>query len=359
MKSSFTWAFILLVVLAASAVLLSHGKYYIIGECRWYTEQNDFPEVLAIAKKRAKPVLAVYSASWCGPCLDFIKNILTAKEFQKIEKEALLLFIEFTAEEGKKLVEKHKVSKFPTIKLFSNEGVDLETDLPGESVNSILQWVRQAVEKGKYLKRLGKNPADWEALFKATKQRKKSLYSSSQYDSTIALLRKALAVTGDADSLNRQRVYERLADYLYLTMINKQGERRRKYALEYNDEFTRIIRAYYPDKFRYDLKKNNPLVMWIDWLTTIDSHRDAITIFEDSKTVQEENFDPYENLNLMGSIIKSYLFLNQEKKAAVWLDKIDKAYENNLKKAGLQAPPLTYFKILQHSIEYTHRKNNR
>lgn len=359
MKNSLTRAIIVLVVLVTSAVLLSNGKYLNIGECRWYTEQYDFPDILAIAKKRANPVLAVYSASWCGPCQDFIKNILTVTEFQTVEKEAVLLFIEFTTEAGKKLVEKHKVSKFPTLKLFSTRGAELDTELPGDSVDSILQWVRQTKVKEKYLNRLEKNPADWEALFKATEQRKKSLYSSDQYESTISLLRKALAVTKDDGSLDRQRAYERLADYLYLTMINKQGERRRKYALEHNEEFTRIIRAYYPAKFRYDLKGHNPLARWIDWLIAAGNHREAITIFEDSPATLRKDFDPYKDINLLGSIIKSYLYLNQEKKTGVWLDKIDKSYETNLKKAGLQSPPLTYLKILLDMIEYTHTQGNK
>ena len=312
-----------------------------------------------IAKKSAKPVLAFYSASWCGPCQRVKKNILEKKEFRAIEKEAILLFIEFTEKCGRKYIDKHKIRKFPTLKLFSPEGVEWATDVPGETVQSVYQWVRQVKEKQKLIVRLKKNPTDWDTLFKATERINKTPYTSDQYEPTIALLRNALEAAGNTEEFNRQRTYERLADYLYLTMTNKLGPRSRRYARQYKEEFTRIIHSYYPDKFRFELKERHALAMWINWLTRAGDYKAAVEVFENSLRRRNKKPDPANSIELLEGIIKSYLSLDRKKQALMWFKKIESSYKSHIKKHGLTSPPLTYLKILLAIIAYEYNKGNK
>ncbi|MFC2155245.1 thioredoxin family protein [Acidobacteriota bacterium] len=356
MKNSFRATIVIIMMISVN--LFSLEKQIKIGECRWHTGQNDFGVILEIAKKNMKPILAFYSASWCGSCQRIIKDILKAKEFRTIEKEAILLFIEFTEKGGKKYIDKYKVRKFPTLKLFSPEGDEWATDIPGETVRSIYQWVRQVKEKQKLVVRLEKKPTDWESLFKATERTNKTPYSSDQYIPIINLLRNALEAAGDSGGTNRQRAYERLADYLYVTMTNKLGPRSRSYAGKYKEEFTRIIRSYYPDRFRYELKDRRALVMWINWLTTAGDYKAAVRVFENALRRKEKKPDPGKNIELLEGIIKSYLSLGREKEALIWFNEIESSFNNDIKKQDFTSPPLTYLKVLREIIDYESDKGN-
>jgi thiol-disulfide isomerase/thioredoxin len=330
-----------------------------IGECHWYTGQNRFEDILAIAKKNAKPVLVFYSASWCGPCQRIRKNVLAAREFLEVEREAILLFIEFTEKGGKEFTEKQNIVKFPTLTLFSPEGVDLDTGAPDENVPGILHWVKQVKIRGELIKHLAKNPTDWDALFRATKKIKESMYTSSQHVSNIALLRNALEASDNRDERYRRRAFERLADYLYLTMMAKKGARSRNYAEEHNEEFTNIIRSYYPDKFRYELKKRNPLNMWITWLTRAGDYKTSVRVFEEYRSRMAGSFDTGKNVNLLAGMIKSYLSLGLEQQAEIWISRVETSFADDLKKGKLESPPLVFIRILLDIIEYKYNDGNK
>lgn len=356
MKNSSRGIIVLLLIM--SILLFPKERRIKIGECYWFTGQSEFEDILAIAKERTLPVLVFYSASWCGPCQRTRRNVLAAKGFGKIEKEAVLLFVEFTEKGGKRFVEKHKITKFPTLKLFSSEGVVLDTEISGNSVTGILRWVQQVKKRSELVIRLKKNPGDWDVLFQVTENTKETMYSSDQHEPAIALLRNALESTDNSDKLKRQKAHERLADYLYLTMKAKQGNRSRKYATEYKKEFTHIIRSYYPDRFRFELKKHNPLSLWSNWLTTAGDYRTAVTVFEESLSRSTGSFAAAQNINLLEGIIKSYLALHREKQAEMWIKKIDTSFTDNLKKGEIESS-LTFTRILLNIIEHKYNEGKK
>lgn len=342
-------------LLVTSILLFPRGKYVNIGKCRWYTEQNSFNEILTIAKEKTKQVLVFYSATWCGPCQRAKEDILSAGEFREAVDDLILLFVEVTEEKGREYVDKHRVKFFPTMKFFSREGVELATNLPDDSVKSVLKWLDQAKDREHLIKRLLKNPADWRALFKATQWDKEPMLTSDQYEPNIDLLRKALGASAGPDNANRRRARERLALYLYLTLENKRGSRAAAYARRHKKEFTGIIRLYYPNNFRFELKKENALAMWINWLSTAGDHKAAVKVFEHALSI-ETRIDPYRDMKLLRGLIKCYLALGQDNKAGMWADKIAAAFKSRLKKKGLESPPLTYLAILQQLIEHNHDK---
>lgn len=357
MKNSFRGAIILLLIL--SILLFPDEKRIKIGECHWYTGQSKFEDILTIARERKQPVLVFYSASWCGPSQRTKRDVLAAKEFEKVEKEAVLLFVEFTEKGGKKFIETHKISKFPTFKLFSPEGVDLDTEISGDdNVSRVLQWVKQVKKRSESVKRLEKNPGDWDVLFQVTENTKETMYSSDQHEPAVTLLRNALESTDNSGKLKRQKARERLADYLYLTMKAKQGNRSRKYAQEHKNEFTQIIQAYYPDRYLFELKKHNPLGMWINWLTTAGDFETSVRVFEESLSRSAGRFDTVENINLLEGIIKSYLALDREKQAEMWIKRIGTAFTHGLKKGDIE-PTLTFTRILLNIIEHKYNEDKK
>lgn len=151
-------AFLLVILICILTVLpvcsqdqdraINRGKTETIGKTLWYTEQNTFDEVLAIAKKENKPVLAVFSATWCGPCQKVKKEVFASDGFQEVANKAILLYIEQTEPKATELIMKNKVQVYPTFKLFANTGKLLHTGyfgLPERSVAGFSQWIDKAM----------------------------------------------------------------------------------------------------------------------------------------------------------------------------------------------------------------------
>lgn len=103
----------------SAAGFAQRGKTEAIGKFSWYTEQNNWEKILQIAQKANKPILAVFSATWCGPCQQLKTSLLKSDEFKKVADEVVLLYIEQTTKEGAAYNSKYKVIGFPSFRIFS------------------------------------------------------------------------------------------------------------------------------------------------------------------------------------------------------------------------------------------------
>ncbi len=344
--------FALFLLLITGFLLQAAEKSIYIGRCRWYTEQNDFAEIVKMATREKKPILVFYSATWCGPCQQTKWNLLSRDDFKRVENEAVLVFIEQTEKMGAEYVEKHKIKFFPTIKLFSSDGIEMDSDSPGETVDSVLDWMAWVKKRALWLDRLANDPTDWDALFRATYNRQKLLESSDQYEPNMALLRRSLRAASKRDTANRHKAQERLIEYLYLTLLSKKGPRATNYAQKYKKEFTRLLRAYYPDKFYYSLKTQNTLAMWVEWLTTATDYRGAIRVFERSSPFKQKVIDIEEHIRLLEDIIVAYLNLGYENKANAWFKRIEAGFKTNSKTSTSTSLPFSYARILLFMVDH-------
>ncbi|MCP4215411.1 MAG: thioredoxin family protein, partial [bacterium] len=147
--------------------LTAREKTMTIGKCTWLTEQNTIQEVAAKAKKENKPILAVFSATWCGPCQLVKKNVFKKAEFQKVADKAVLLYIEQTDPKGMEYCKTYKVSGYPTFMAFNQKGVVSDTGQPQRTVEGFSKWMDE-VKKGNTRlaieNRLKKNPNDRQAM---------------------------------------------------------------------------------------------------------------------------------------------------------------------------------------------------
>jgi thioredoxin-related protein len=88
-------------------------------------EHGTFAEALAKAKKENKMLFVDFYTTWCGPCKKMSKTIFTQKEVgDYYNKNFISLKIDAEKGEGPKLAEANKVSGFPTMIFFNNDGTE-------------------------------------------------------------------------------------------------------------------------------------------------------------------------------------------------------------------------------------------
>ena len=63
------------------------------SEINWLT---DFKKAQKIAKKEHKPIIMLFTGSdWCPPCRAMHKDLFINKEFIKLSKKAILVYVDF------------------------------------------------------------------------------------------------------------------------------------------------------------------------------------------------------------------------------------------------------------------------
>ncbi|GEM_PF-4337368 len=126
-------------------------KVITIGENNWFTEYG-FYDALEKAKRENKPVLAYFTAKWCGPCQKMKKNLFEKKEFKRIAKRVVLLRIEQTEGLGRMLCKKFKIMVYPSVMLLDSNGSVIDRGWHGErgnTVKDVEEWLTISVEKTK------------------------------------------------------------------------------------------------------------------------------------------------------------------------------------------------------------------
>lgn len=92
--------------------------------------ETDVDAALALAKKEKKSVMLEFTGSdWCPPCIKMGKEVFSKEEFLKAaSKNYVLVHLDFPkgdkelADKNEPLLEKYKVSGFPTVVLLDAEG---------------------------------------------------------------------------------------------------------------------------------------------------------------------------------------------------------------------------------------------
>lgn len=80
---------------------------------------------LAEAQKRNAPVLVDFTAPWCYSCYYMAKNVLTGPEWQKVEREVVVLLLDADSPEGAAAREKFKVKSLPSYVVLNAQGLEL------------------------------------------------------------------------------------------------------------------------------------------------------------------------------------------------------------------------------------------
>lgn len=314
------------VALLAAMLILSlwageRGKTMQIGEISWHTEQNNFAEMKKIAQKADKPILMVFSATWCGPCQDVKKEVFAKKDFKQVADQVVLLYVEETDPKSKEYIEENDISAFPTFKIFSKDGIFLDDGFPERTVPGFSKWVND-VKAGDNLhdlsKKLQKDPDNRALILKVVKKLK-----GERMGKRLTLLRKIVKQNPDFNDPLTQEANEKIAALIRYTLhMIREAEAKKNYATQHNEAFMTIIDAYYPDKFKYDLKGISGIYNIVHWQNTLQKYDKTLYYFENFLKKRKGKINIEEDMRIFPFAITALLHSNRGKEADEWLSKL-------------------------------------
>jgi tetratricopeptide (TPR) repeat protein len=125
-------------VLSVALLLFSSYLFAVDGlPDQWL---QDFQKADEVAAREKKPILAVFSTSWCGPCQEMIKSVYPHKDVVAELNNWVPVYVD--GDEFRDLAKAHNIIGFPTHILFDTNG------------NETARFVGGAADAGEFLKRI-------------------------------------------------------------------------------------------------------------------------------------------------------------------------------------------------------------
>lgn len=117
------------------APLFVIGCFFIVGFTLYKLKQHvDANEAEALAKnvsyKKAietaqtenKPILLIFTASWCGPCRSMKKNVYPSPQVRSIKDDFIWVFLDTDNKENQPLAQKYNVRGIPNYVILDSKG---------------------------------------------------------------------------------------------------------------------------------------------------------------------------------------------------------------------------------------------
>jgi thiol:disulfide interchange protein len=107
-----------------------------------YSAESGF----SIASSTGKPVVLIFSASWCGPCQDMKKRVYPSKIVQPYHDQFVWIYADVDKPENQALAQKYGVSGIPHVQLLGPDLKILGQTVGGVSPPDFANLLRSAKE---------------------------------------------------------------------------------------------------------------------------------------------------------------------------------------------------------------------
>lgn len=132
---------------------------------------EDWDEARQTASKTNKPLLAVFSAEWCGPCQYMIENVFNQGEVITALGAWVPVYLDAEKGDNPELATRYGISAFPTFVMFNSKGQE-EGRMSGarqsedfvDDLENHLALARLVVEVRAELSQNPENPTLWKKL---------------------------------------------------------------------------------------------------------------------------------------------------------------------------------------------------
>lgn len=115
----------------------------------WLT---NWDQALAKAKAEGKPILAVFSAEWCGPCQMMIKQVYPKPEVKKMLESWVHVYLDDA--QDPKTHEKFQIEGYPTFVMLSSEGVEEDRFVGGMMEADFVKRITEGSALSKRMKEI-------------------------------------------------------------------------------------------------------------------------------------------------------------------------------------------------------------
>lgn len=100
----------------------------------WHT---DWKKAQEESVRTGKPIVAMFSASWCGPCKTMIATVFPTDEVQTALKDFVPVYID--SEKDRELAGKYDIRAYPTFKCITPEQEEASGHVGGKPVEGFVE----------------------------------------------------------------------------------------------------------------------------------------------------------------------------------------------------------------------------
>lgn len=111
------------------------------------TFNSKLETALEEAKKTNKPVIAVFSASWCPPCQMMKNKVYPSKEIKEYHDKFVWAYIDTDEKSNAKDAMKYGVSGIPHIQFISAKGESLDQQIGASNPDSFAKTLDGVLKK--------------------------------------------------------------------------------------------------------------------------------------------------------------------------------------------------------------------
>ncbi len=109
--------------------------------------EDNYDKALKLAEKEKKPVILVFSASWCPPCQKMKKDVYPSAEVAGFHDKFIWAYLDTDKKANSKPAGKYGVSGIPHIEIQSPDGKQLKKVVGGRSPADFAKILQEALDK--------------------------------------------------------------------------------------------------------------------------------------------------------------------------------------------------------------------
>jgi thiol:disulfide interchange protein len=111
--------------------------------------EKSYRSAMSDAKKTGKPVILVFSASWCPPCQEMKKSVYPSKEVQEFHDKFVWADLDVDDNSNEKAGKTYGVEGIPHIQFVDSEGKAIEKQVGSSQPSEFAQKLASVLSAAK------------------------------------------------------------------------------------------------------------------------------------------------------------------------------------------------------------------
>lgn len=109
--------------------------------------QTNLDTALSLAKSSGKPVVAIFSASWCPPCQQMKKQVYPSQEVAPYKSQFVWAYLDVDQPSNQAAAQKFGVRGIPHIAFLDSQGTEIATTGGGMPPEAFAAQLKSALAK--------------------------------------------------------------------------------------------------------------------------------------------------------------------------------------------------------------------